>query len=201
MMVFLERLKSKLNLAVLLTDDLSPYKDKSAFGNLFLDAEKKRRKIIRNSTGHFLLIDIPEGKQKITGGGYYYSKGSRNIELKIGKVYVDSVLVDDKNPVTSIMLNPRSNYPFPDGITVIIGRIVDADYRPIPGASIKVTEIPSKSTTSEDDGGFFIRFGSADSGKNITLVVKKDGYKTFKKVYFLKKDIPTRIGTIILIRL
>lgn len=198
MMVFLERLKSKLNLAVLLMDDLSPNKDKSAFGNLYLDAEKKSREIIRNSTGHFLLIDIPEGKQGITGGGYYYSKSSRNIELKMGEVYVDSVLVDTNNPVTSIMLNPMPNYPFPDGITVMIGRIVDENYRPIPGASIEVTEIPSKSATSEADGGFCIRFGSADGGNNITLAVKKDGYMTFNKAFFLKNDTPTRIENIIL---
>jgi len=198
-MVFLEKLKSKLNLAVLLIDDLSPNKDKSAFGNLYLDPEKKRREIIRNSTGHFLLIDIPEGKQNITGGGYYYSKSSRNIELKMGEVFVDSVPVNAKNPVTSIMLNPMSNYPFPDGITVMIGRIVDANYRPIPDASIEVTEIPSKSATSEADGGFFIRFDSADGGNNITLTVNKDGFMTFNKEFFLKNDAPTRIKNIILI--
>jgi hypothetical protein len=198
MMVFLERLKSRLNLAVLLIDDLSPYKDKSAFGNLFLDAEKKKREIIRNSTGHFLLVDIPEGKQSITGGGYYYNKGSRIIEMKMGNLYVDSVLVDSKNPVTAITLNPRSNYPFPDGTTVIIGRIADVNYKPIPDALIEVKEIPSKSATSEADGGFCIIFSSADGGKNITLVVKKDGYKTFEKAFVLKKDTPSRIGTIIL---
>lgn len=113
MMVFLERLKSDLNLAVLLKDDLSPYNDKRAVGNLYLNIERKRREIIRNSSGHFLLIDLPEGKQTITGGGYYYNEGSRTIELKQGKVYVDSVLVDAKNPVTSITLSPKPNYPSP----------------------------------------------------------------------------------------
>lgn len=35
---------------------------------------------------------------------------------------------------------------------------IDTDYRPIPDASIRATEIPKKSAISEADGGFFINF-------------------------------------------
>ncbi len=198
-MTFLERIRSSLNLAVLLKDDLSP--DKLAFGELYLEVEEKKRDIIRNSTGHFLLIDLPEGKQTITGSGYYYSKGTRAIEVKQGKVFIGNVPVNAINPVISITLNPKSNYPFPEGITIITGKIIDANYKPIDGASIKVTEFPLKSAISEPGGGFFIRFDSADGNRNITLTVKKDGYKTLKKVFFLKKDTPTRIGTIMFTKL
>ncbi|MCZ7357498.1 MAG: hypothetical protein O8C66_04200 [Candidatus Methanoperedens sp.] len=92
-------------------DDLSPNKDKSAFRNLYLEAEKKRRDIIRNTTGHFLLMD--SGREtKHNRRRILLQQGSRNIKLKMGKVYVDSVLVDAKNPVTSIILNQMSIIPF-----------------------------------------------------------------------------------------
>jgi hypothetical protein len=197
-MTFLERIRSNLNLAVLLKDDLSP--DKMAFSELYLDVERKKRELIRNSTGHFLLIDLPEGKQTISGSGYYYSKGTLAIEVKQGKVYLDNVLVDTINPVKSITLNPKSNYPFPEGATVIIGKILDEDYKPVEGVRIEVTGFPLKSTTSEPEGGFFIRFDPADGDRNITLTFNKDGYNIFENVFLLKKDTPTRIGTIMLIK-
>lgn len=203
-MTFLERIRSSLNLAVLLKDDISP--DKLAFGKLSLEVEGKKvegkkREIIRNSTGHFLLIDLPEGKQTITGSGNYYSKGTLAIEVKQGKVYLDNVLVDAINPVTSITLNPKSNYPFPDGTTVITGKILDADYKPVEGVSIEVTGFPLKSAKSEPEGGFCIRFDSADGDRNIALKFIKDGYNILENAFFLKKESPTRIGTIMLIRL
>ncbi len=110
-MIFLERIESNLTLAVLLKDDLSP--DKKAFGNLFLSVPSKRKDIIRSNTGHFLLIDLPEINQTITGGGEYYNNCSLAIDYTHGKLYADNNEVDPKNPVVSITLSPKSNYPFP----------------------------------------------------------------------------------------
>ena len=113
-MIFLEKLESTLTLAVLLKDDLSS--DKKAFGNLFLSVPRKKKAIIRNSTGHFLLMDLPEVNQTITGGGEYYNNCSLAIDYTQGKLYADNKQVDPQNPVVSITLSPKSNYPFPKGL-------------------------------------------------------------------------------------
>lgn len=65
-----ERLKSVLNLAVLLKDETTS--DKNVIGEVFLKAHNLRKKSVRHSTGYFLFIDIPEGKYQFTAGGKMY---------------------------------------------------------------------------------------------------------------------------------
>ena len=193
-MVFLERLRTSLTLGVLLKDELSP--DKDTIGEVFLEASGIRKAVIRNSnTGHFLLMDLPEGRHIITGGGEYYKTENLTVDYIQGELVINSKPFDSKPPVVDLFLNPKSSYPFPDGLIVLVGRVVDPDYAPIAGALIKVK---TRSATSEENGGFFIQFGSSDGGKSITVTIKKEGYSTVSKQVSLKKDTPTRIGTVIL---
>ncbi|MFZ3058861.1 MAG: hypothetical protein WA102_03895 [Candidatus Methanoperedens sp.] len=179
-MTFLERTKSILSLAVMLKDDLSP--DKKTTGDVFLKATGVRKEIVQHGTGYFLLIDLPEGEHVLTGGGHFYKPGNLTIDTKS---------IDPKQPFAELMLTPKSNYPFPDGLTVLLGRIVDQDYRPVANAAINVTTM-TESATSEDDGGFFIRF-IIDSDINITLTINKDGYISGNVPVLLKKGVITRI--------
>ena len=179
-MSFLERTKSILSLAVMLKDDLSP--DKKTIGDVFLKATGVRKEIIQHSTGYFLLVDLPEGKHVLTGSGHFY---------KPGNLAIDTKTIDPKQPFAELMLTPKSNYPFPDGLTILKGRIADQEYRPIAAATINVATMP-ESATSEDDGGFFIQF-TTDSDINITLTINKDGYISGNVPVLLKKGVVTRI--------
>ncbi|MCX9025957.1 MAG: hypothetical protein OIN85_07690 [Candidatus Methanoperedens sp.] len=179
-MTFLERTKSVLGLAVMLKDDLSP--DKKTIGDVSLKATGVKRKILQHSTGYFLLIDLPEGEHVLTGGGHFYKPGNLTIDTKS---------IDPKQPFAELTLTPKSNYPFPGGITVLVGKIAGQDYRPIANASITVTSM-TQSATSEDSGGFFIMF-TIDSDIDITLTINKNGYISGSVPVQLKKGVMTRI--------
>ncbi len=179
-MTFLERTKSVLSLAVMLKDDLSP--DKNTIGDVFLKATGVRKEILQHDTGYFLLIDLPEGEHVLTGSGHFY---------KPGNLTVDTKSIDPKQPFAELTLTPKSNYPFPGGITVLLGKIADKDYKPIANASITVTTM-TESATSEDNGGFFIVF-TMDGDINITLTINKVGYISGSVPVLLKKGVVTRI--------
>ncbi|MGB8217843.1 MAG: hypothetical protein WCE94_11130 [Candidatus Methanoperedens sp.] len=179
-MTFLERTKSVLGLAVMLKDDLSP--DKKTIGEVFLKATRVKKKILQHSTGYFLLIDLPEGEHVLTGGGHFY---------KPGNLTVNTTSINPKQPFAELTLAPKSNYPFPPGITVLVGKIAEKDYRPIANASITVTSM-TQTAISEDDGSFFIQFTIA-SDIDITLTISKNGYISGSVPVQLKKGVMTRI--------
>ena len=194
-MIFLERIESSLTLAVMLKDDLSP--DKTVSGDLFLSVPRKRKAIIKNSTGHFLLIDLPEVNQTIIGGGDYYNQSSLNIDYKQGALFVDNNRIDPKNPVASITLSPRSNYPFPKGMTILRGKLIDTENEPISQASISVVKM-NISAISDDSGEYFIQFTALDADKTVTLDIKKTKYKPAKQIVPLKKGAATQADTLVL---
>lgn len=185
-MIFLERKRTSLTLAVMLKDDFSP--DKKTIGDVFLDATGIRREIIKHNTGYFLLTNLPDGKHVLTGSGRFY----KPVDLTI-----DTSSIDPKHPFAEFTLSPKSNYPFPDGFTVLKGKIVDINYKPVSNASINVKLMP-QSTTSEDDGGFFIEFDGMSDDTNITLTINKSGYMSRDVTALLKKGVTTRIEPIIL---
>ncbi|MBU3967793.1 MAG: hypothetical protein KKG76_10555 [Euryarchaeota archaeon] len=188
-MIFLERKRTVLTLAVMLKDDFLP--DKKTIGDVFLKATGVRREIIKHSTGYFLLVNLPDGEHVLTGSGRYYKPVNLTIDTKS---------IDPKQPFAELTLTPKSNYPFPDGFTVLKGKIIDMDYRPLSDVSINIKLMP-QSTTSEEDGGFFIHFTSRDDDENITLTINKNGYISRDVPALLKKDITTRIEPIILAKL
>jgi hypothetical protein len=194
-MIFLERMKSSLTLAVLLKDNLSP--DKKALGDLFLSVPRKRKAIIRSSTGHFLLIGLPKIDQIISGGGEYYFQGRLSIDYKQGVLFVDNNQIDPKNPVTSMTLSPKSNYPFPKGLTILKGKIIDTDDKPINQASISIVNM-NLSTISDDRGEYFIQFTVLDEDIIVALDIKKAKYKPVKQAVPLKKGVITQADTVIL---
>jgi hypothetical protein len=186
-MIFLERIKKRLTMAVMPKDEIAP--DKKVIGNVFLQFPKTsnvRKAIIKHGTGYFLFINFPEGLYNITAGGNYYRQED---------FLLDTKAVQADQPFADIFLNPKANYPFPEGMTVLKGKIVDIDDRPLFEASITI-EGMTESAISEDMGGFFIMFDNLDQDKNIILNINKEGYQ-FKQVpVILRKDMTTRVGTI-----
>lgn len=73
-MTFLEKIKIRVLLAILLKDDFSP--DKTVIGDVFLKVAGIRKKPVMHSTGYCLLVDAPEGKYTVTTGGKFYKEES-----------------------------------------------------------------------------------------------------------------------------
>lgn len=188
-MIYLERKKTTLSLAVMLKDDLSP--DKKTIGDVFLEASGIREDIIKHSTGYFLLLNLPEGKYILTGGGKFYKNETLSVDTK---------LINPTKPFADLPLSPKSSYPFPEGLTVLKGKVVDTEDKPVSEASIKVANT-TLSAISEDTGGYFIQFPASGANKTVTLNIKKDGYKPAKQTAPLKKGATTSADTIILTKL
>ena len=182
-MVFLERIKKRLTMAVLPKDVLTP--DNRVVGSVFVKAQEVKRPIIEHSTGYFLFIDFPEGKYNLIAGGEYYQQKSFE---------VDTSTIQPALPFVDVLLEPKANYPFPEGMTVLKGKVIDIDDRPLFEALITIEDM-NESTISEDMGDFFIQFNAIDD-KNIILNINKEGYQ-FKQVpVLLRKEITNRIETI-----
>ncbi|MBU0702112.1 hypothetical protein KKE26_12620 [bacterium] len=174
-MRFLEKIRSKLTMAIMLKDDLTP--EKQVIGDVFLKTPGTKKFPIRHATGYFLLLDIPEGKCSIIAGGRFYKEQD---------FIVDTKSLDPKQPVTDLVLKPKANYPFPAGTTILKGKIVDNDSNPIFGVLIKIKNMV-ETATSEDDGSFLIYFGTITNDKKITLNIKKNGFKPKRARILLKK--------------
>lgn len=188
-MIFLERIKTNLSLAVMLKDDISP--DKQVIGDVFLKASGIRKPVVKHSTGYFLLTNLSEGKYTITGGGKFYREGILTVDTKS---------INPKQPFAELSLNPKSSYPFPEGLTVLKGRITDTESKPVADASIKI-EGMTESATSEDDGGFFIQFKALDADKNIVITITRDIYIPKEATVAVKKGTTTRADTIVLTKM
>lgn len=186
-MIFLERIRKKLIMAVLPKDELAP--DEKVLGSVFMqfpETSGARRSIIKHSTGYFLFIDFPEGKYTVSAGGNYYRQED---------FLLDTKTLQPDQPFVDIFLNPKANYPFPEGMTVLKGKIVDVDDMPLFEASITI-EGMTENAISEDMGSFFILFDALDEDKNITLNINKEGYQSKQVPVLLRKQASTRIDTI-----
>ena len=178
-MTYLERVKTSLSMAVLLKDELSPYK--KAIGNVFLKATGIRKPIVRHGTGYYLFMDLLQGEYTLTAGGNFYRPED---------FLVDTKSFNPKQPFIDLFLRPKANYPFPEGMTILKGTIFDGEDKPIPEASLKINGM-NESATSEEDGSFFVQFMGIDKDKKIILTIKKNGYEAEDVKVILKKGIVT----------
>jgi hypothetical protein len=186
-MVFLERIKKRLTMAVLPKDGLTP--DKKVIGDVFLQFPKTSsvgKPIIKHNTGYFLFIDFPAGVYRVTARGNYYKQEDFLLDSK-------TFLPDQ--PYQDIFLTPKANYPFPDGMTILKGIIVDMEYRPLSEASITIKSRTEK-TISEDMGGFFIEFKDISEDINIILNINRQGFQLKEVPVLLRKNTTTPVGTI-----
>lgn len=194
--VYLENIKASLSLAIMLKDELSP--DKKVIGEVYLKASGIRKAIIRHRTGYFLFVDLPKGKRNLTAGGEFYAQEDFHVDYGQDKLTFDNKLINQEQPFTELYLKPKASYPFPEGITVLKGRVVDMENKPIPKTSIKIKGM-KESAISEEDGDFFIHFSAIDRDKDINLTINNKRYKIEEVPVILKKGVSTRIEAIRLI--
>lgn len=179
-MIFAERITTILTMAVMPKDNLTT--DTMVIGDVSVIASGIGKDIIEHSTGYFLFTDLSEGIYQITAGGTFY---------KHDDFTIDTTYINPEQPFVDIFLNPNANYPFPEGITVLKGKITDTEYKPLPEVSITI-EGMTESAISENNGNFFILFDSINEDSNIHLHIVKNGYESRQIDLLLEKDTTTR---------
>lgn len=176
--------KTRLTLAVMPKDDISP--EKKVIGDVFLNTSMITKPIIKHSIGYFLLLNFPKGKFILTIGGEFYKQEDFSIDFSS---------IDPEYPFIDHFLQPKANYPFPEVMTRIKGKIIDSKYMPVPEASIKVKGAISD-YISDADGSFIINFNAKHKIKKSTLNIVKDGYKAKKLTVLLAIGKTVQVETI-----
>ncbi len=178
-MIFLEKIRTVLSAAIMLKDELSP--GQIAIGDLFLRLPSGAGNAPRHSTGYFLMVNLPEEPCNVTAGGAFYQENDYT---------VDPTVLNPKCPLLDLFLEPNAVYPFPEGITILKGKVVDETYKPVSAAHITVKDM-TESAVSDERGAFFIRFNVIDSDKSLGMTVQKEGFKIAKVKISLKKGATT----------
>ncbi|HEX3048937.1 MAG TPA: hypothetical protein VHY08_29590 [Bacillota bacterium] len=191
-MIFWEQISSKLTLAVMFKDSLFP--ENNANGPLYvkpLNNEIPWRKTPwRHSTGHFLFLDLvvpQDGLTFIAGGDFY-----RETSFTITQSDLNSTPAFKNN----FYLEPKSNYPFPAGLTVLRGKVRETTgHGPVAKVLIEVEDPRATVDYSEAEGGFYLLFPSIDQDDTIqpaqeveiSVNITRDGFFEQRGVNFSVK--------------
>ncbi len=159
---------SKLSLAIRCSDDLSA--DKNTIGELSVETLGFRKPVIMNPLGYFLFLDIPEGNSTVKIQGHYYTETSLAITCTQGKIKAGAQSINPNMPLMDLPLSPKALYPFPAGMTIVKGKVVNAQNDPVIGTTVSVNGRTENGIT-EADGGFYISFPTMTSDTSITLTI------------------------------
>jgi len=193
--ILIESSTKKLSLAINLIDD---YTSSGVVNNLDVLIKDHNVKPIRNPSGYYLFLDLPDDKYtvEIKGGEYYFNED---------KEAVRPDNLDELNPVIDITLKPAPSYHFPSNATLIRGHLVDMEGGGIPGAVLKIKGFDAKTRTN-DKGEFVIYFKGLKkndvitvdgkmfvkiNGKNPVLEIKHPDHKSLTKTVEVVEGITT----------
>lgn len=160
--MLLETTSTKLSLAVYLIDS---YTGRRISGDAEVSLKGLNIKPVRNPSGYYLFLNIPEGVYtlQVTGGEYYFDEEKDEVRLSD---------LDRKDPVILITLTPTPAYPFSLSATLIRGCVRDNHGRGIPYANVKIKGRNIRTTTAEN-GEFVIYFEGLKKDDVVTTEGKK----------------------------
>jgi hypothetical protein len=150
-------LTTKLAFAVWLADGFTHRSPESSPRVMLMDGIVRAHK---NLSGYFLFTDMAPGTYTVRTESELYLPA---------EVTVDTTALDPKNPVVQIALKPATNYPFPDGATLLRGMVTNG--APVDGAAVSVTGKPM--TTVTDSHGEFVLHFEGIKTETITVVIQK----------------------------
>lgn len=174
-MKFLEKIHSKLSVAVFPIDAFSP-KEKLK-GVCTIRVSGFNQTPIQNRHGYYLFLDLPELPHTITAESQYYNP----------VVIVDFQVDDPLWPILELELQPNTSYPFPEGTTLLRGILLDENNTPIAKAAVN-DQKSDQSTLSNDNGKFVLFFKEVIEDEiTVDLEIIKEGYKVEKPKYTIQK--------------
>ena len=188
----------KLSLAINLLDD---YTSSRVVNNLDIVIKDHNVKPIRNPSGYYLFLDLPDDNYtvQINGGEYYFDEEKKAVRP-------DNL--DELNPVIDITLIPAPSYNFPSTATLIRGHLEDSGGNGISGALLRIKGSDIRTRTN-DKGEFVIYFKGLKkndvvnvdgkmlvkiNGKNPVFEIKHPDHKSFTKTVEVVEGITTSLS-------
>jgi len=169
-------IKTKLTFAVQPKDAFAPKKEVMGKCNVKIVGVDKEP--IENRSGFHCFTDLPAGEYLVETNNRYYIDQIIEVET------------DDLNPITPVVdvnLEPNPYYPFPKGITLLTGKIVDENKEPVVSALV---EIPGDRSVDSDIRGKFLFYFKEfnEDEQNVKLHISKEGYHTEKPTCKVVKE-------------
>jgi hypothetical protein len=173
-----QTITTRLSMAISLVDD---YTGKQPDGKVKVFLKGKKIKSIKNPSGYYLFLDLPEEEYIIRVEASHY------FEVEIpGK----PAELDPLAPVLEVKIKPKPSYTFPTGATLIRGMVRDVHEKPVEDAEVEVVGIDVSNRTSEK--GEFVLYFKALGEDN--LVNKKFVKGIMGKKLRLKATQGSKIG-------
>lgn len=172
---------TKLAVALLLKDD---YTEKQPIGKVKVFMEELETKPIKNPSGYYLFLDLPDGEYRLRVESDYYFDMAETVAL---------ASLDPMNPVVEINLKPMPSYPFSPGTTLIRGMVQNLTGDPVPGAQVQVTGKPiDNETTGKGEWVLYFK-GLKDTDLHLKKYIKGNGNDTV----FLEASHDSTSGTVV----
>jgi hypothetical protein len=147
-----------VSLAVRLVDD---YSGRAPVGRLEISTRNGSAKPIVNSSGYRVFTNLSPGEYQVRVQAEYYFDAQTTVRL---------TELDPSNPVIEISLTPEPSYPFPPGVTLIRGMVLNPKGAAVSGAEVRI-EDEELCTETTAKGEFVLYFPIATEEK----VVLEDG--------------------------
>lgn len=134
-----------LSLAIQLKDKLVT--NFTPVGKVEVSLKNSEHKNSRSLSGAFAYLALRDGVYRVQIESDFYLRKEFNVTLPThttppgGELPLDDdvILIDLKNALAAeVKLYPEVNYPFPSGATVVQSVVLDAQGKPLPGATIEI---------------------------------------------------------------
>jgi hypothetical protein len=158
---------ARVSLAVQVADDFAPRG--RPLGEIAVTLQGQHRAPVVTPGGYRVFLELPAGPAVVDVRGRFYLDESRTVNVP---------LADRRNPLLTVTLTPRWSYPFPEGTTLVRGRVLDPDGSALGGAQVELAGAGRQTRTSED--GRFVLYITGLSEEEVTtsggrLLVRASG--------------------------
>ena len=123
------------------------YIENRPIGSLSVYLNEEQYKAVKNPSGYYVFSDIHRGIYTLHVVSEFYFEESLD---------VDPHSLDPLCPVKEIRLIPTPAYPFPSGATLIRGRVLDSNKKPVSSAFVEIREKNLRSLTTPREEFYFI---------------------------------------------
>ncbi len=158
-----DMLTTRLSFAVKLIDDFTKSKP---IGSIRVEIKEIKKKAITNPSGYYLFTDLKAGNHTVSIDSDLYFPQELTVDI--------SSFPDMKNPVSEVVLTPRTVYPFPQNATLIRGVVRDAANAPVKGVQLRVIGRDME-TISDEKGCFVLYLRGIENEEEVIIESKKNG--------------------------